>query len=55
LAFAFIVATRMMSAIRARTRVIDSLFHPISSTLLIYLIFFSYLMRGNIQWKGRTV
>jgi glycosyltransferase involved in cell wall biosynthesis len=55
LALAFIIATRMMSAGRARTKIIDSLLHPISSTLLIYLIFFSYLMRGNIQWKGRTV
>ena len=55
LAFAFIVSTRILSAIRARTRIIDSLFHPISSTLLIYLIFYSYLMRGHIQWKGRTV
>jgi len=55
LAFAFIVSTRMMSAIRARTRIIDSLLHPISSTLLIYLIFYSYMMRGDIQWKGRKV
>ena len=55
LAFAFILGTRMMSASRARTRIIDSLFHPISSTLLIYLIFYSYLMRGYIQWKGRPV
>ena len=55
LAFAFILGTRMMSASRARTRIIDSLFHPISSTLLIYLIFYSYLMRGDIKWKGRNV
>jgi cellulose synthase/poly-beta-1,6-N-acetylglucosamine synthase-like glycosyltransferase len=55
LAFTFIIATRVMSASRARTRVVDSLLHPISSTLLIYLILYSYLMRGNIQWKGRTV
>lgn len=55
LALAFIIATRMMSAGRARTKIIDSLLHPISSTLFIYLIFYSYFMRGNIQWKGRTV
>ncbi len=55
LAFVLIVASRMMSANRARTRIIDSLLHPISSTLLIYLIFYSYLMRGDIQWKGRPV
>lgn len=55
LALAFIIASRMMSASRARTRIIDSLFHPISSTLFIYLVFYSYLMRGDIQWKGRQV
>lgn len=53
--FGLIVATRVLSAIRSRAHVIDSLLHPISSTLLIYLIFYSWLMRGNIQWKGRTV
>lgn len=53
--FGLIVATRVLSAIRGRAHVIDSLLHPISSTLLIYLIFYSWLMRGNIQWKGRTV
>jgi len=55
LAFALIVGTRILSAIRSRTRVIDSLFHPISSTLLIYLIVYSYLMRGEISWKGRAI
>jgi ammonia channel protein AmtB len=55
LAFALITGTRILSAIRSRTRVIDSLFHPISSTLLIYLIIYSYLMRGEISWKGRAI
>lgn len=55
LAFALIASTRILSAIRSRTRVIDALFHPISSTLLIYLIIYSYLMRGKISWKGRAI
>ena len=55
LAFALIVSTRILSAIRSRTRPIDSLFHPISSTLLIYLIVYSHLMRGEITWKGRAI
>ncbi|CAB4662037.1 unannotated protein [freshwater metagenome] len=55
LAFVLIVGTRILSAIRSRTRIIDSLFHPISSTLLIYLIIYSYLMRGEISWKGRAI
>jgi cellulose synthase/poly-beta-1,6-N-acetylglucosamine synthase-like glycosyltransferase len=55
LAFALIVSTRILSAIRSRTQIIDSLFHPISSTLLIYLIIYSYLMRGEISWKGRVI
>ena len=55
LAIALIVSTRILSAIRSRTRIIDSLFHPISSTFLIYLIIYSYLMRGEISWKGRAI
>jgi len=47
--------TRVLSAHRSRMRILDSLLHPISATLLIYLIFYSYLMRGDVQWKGRTV
>ncbi|MSO43267.1 MAG: glycosyltransferase [Candidatus Planktophila sp.] len=55
LGFALITCTRILSAIRARTRIIDSLFHWISSTLLIYLIIYSYLKRGEITWKGRAI
>lgn len=55
IAFSTMTATRILSAHRSRMRVLDSLLHPISSTLLIYLIFYSYVMRGDVQWKGRTV
>jgi len=55
IAFTFMTLTRILSARQSRMRTLDSLLHPISSTLLIYLIFYSYLMRGDVQWKGRTV
>ena len=55
LGFAAIVGTRVLSAIKSRGRVLDSVFHPISIIALIYLIVYSYLMRGTVQWKGRTV
>jgi hypothetical protein len=29
--------------------------HPISSTILIYLIIYSWSMRKSVQWKGRTL
>jgi cellulose synthase/poly-beta-1,6-N-acetylglucosamine synthase-like glycosyltransferase len=55
LGFAAIVGTRVLSAIKSRGRVLDSALHPISVLALVYLIVYSYLRRGSIQWKGRTV
>ncbi len=55
IAYFLVVLTRMLSALRSKGRIIDSLLHPISSIVLIYLIVYSWLMRGTIQWKGRTV
>ena len=55
LGFAAIVGTRVLSAIKSRGKVVDSVLHPVSVIALIYLIFYSYLMRGSIQWKGRAV
>ena len=55
LGFAAIVGSRVLSATKSRGRVLDSVLHPISIVALIYLIVYSYLMRGNVQWKGRTV
>jgi len=55
LGFAAIVGTRVLSAIKSRGSVIDSALHPISVLALVYLIVYSYLRRGSIQWKGRTV
>lgn len=55
LGFAAMVGTRALSAIKSRGNVLDSVLHPISITALIYLIVYSYLVRGTVTWKGRTV
>ena len=34
---------------------LDAFLHPLSSALLIYLIIYSWVMRGRVQWKGRTI
>lgn len=53
--FLLIAFTRALSALRAKSNPFYALLHPISSALLIYLIAYSWLKRGKIQWKGRTV
>jgi len=53
--YEFIVLTRLLSAQRSGGRLLDSLLHPISSAILIYLIIYSWRMRGKVQWKGRTL
>ncbi len=50
-----ILLTRMISAKRSGGRILDSLLHPISSLILIYLIIYSWRARGQVQWKGRTL
>ena len=55
IAFFIITFSRILSAIRARGRVADSLLHPLSIVLLIYLIIYSWKSRGLVQWKGRTL
>jgi cellulose synthase/poly-beta-1,6-N-acetylglucosamine synthase-like glycosyltransferase len=54
-AYAAVTLTRVMSSIKAGKNPLDALLHPISSALLIYLIIYSWLMRGHVQWKGRTL
>jgi len=53
--YLLIVLTRLLSAQRSGGRLLDSLLHPISSAILIYLIIYSWRMRGKVQWKGRTL
>jgi glycosyltransferase involved in cell wall biosynthesis len=55
LGFAAIVGTRVLSAIKSRGNVLDSVLHPISIAALIYMIVYSYLVRKSVTWKGRTV
>ena len=54
-AYTAVTLTRVMSSIKAGKNPLDALLHPISSALLIYLIIYSWLMRGQVQWKGRTL
>jgi len=54
-AFAAVTLTRAMSAIKVGKSGLDAFLHPISSALLIYLIIYSWMMRGQVQWKGRTI
>lgn len=54
-AYSFVVFTRVLSAIRSHGRILDSLLHPFSSALLIYLIIYSWRHRGKVTWKGRTL
>ena len=55
LGFFLIVATRVLSAIKSRGRIIDCLLHPLSVMALIYLIIYSYLVQGTVTWKGRAL
>ena len=55
LGFAAIVGTRVLSAMKSRGRLLDSVLHRISVVALIYLIVYSYLVRNTVEWKGRTV
>ena len=55
LGYVLIVFSRMLSAIKTRGRIVDSFLHPISATLLIYLIIHSFRVRSSVTWKGRTV
>ena len=54
-AYAAVTLTRTMSAIKVGKSGLDAILHPISSALLIYLIIYSWMMRGQVQWKGRTL
>ncbi len=55
IAFELIVLSRVISASISNGKIVDSLLHPISSILLIYLIFYSWSVRKSVQWKGRTL
>lgn len=50
-----IIGTRIISAASSGTRIRDSFLHPLSAALFIYLLYFSWRHKGQVQWKGRTV
>ena len=54
-AYGAVTLTRTMSSIKSGRNGLDGFLHPISSALLIYLIIYSWIMRGEVQWKGRTL
>ncbi len=47
--------SRLQSARKTGGSLVDVLFHPLSSILLIFLITRSWRGRGHVQWKGRRV
>jgi len=53
--YLYIAFSREISAIRSRSNPLYAFLHPLSSALLIYLIYYSWRKRGTIQWKGRLV
>ena len=54
-AFSAVTLTRILSSIKVGKNALGSFLHPASSALLIYLIIYSWMMRGQVQWKGRTI
>ena len=55
IAFELIVLSRVISAYVSNGKILDSLMHPLSSILLVYLIIYSWSVRKSVQWKGRTL
>jgi hypothetical protein len=50
-----VILTRVISAISCRGKMWLSILHPISMTLLIYLLVRSWVKRDQILWKGRSL
>ena len=50
-----VVATRMLSAYSSSSRIRDCFLHPISALLFLYLLYYSWSHRSQVQWKGRTI
>jgi glycosyltransferase involved in cell wall biosynthesis len=50
-----VVATRILSAYSSLSRIRDCFLHPISALLFLYLLYYSWSHRSQVQWKGRTV
>lgn len=50
-----IIATRLLSANSSSSRMRDCFLHPISALLFLYLLYYSWSHRSQVQWKGRTI
>ena len=52
-----VVLSRMITAKLSRGNLISSFLHPLSISLLIYLLITSWIQhsRGNLAWKGRKL
>ena len=50
-----VVMTRLLSDTKSKSDSFYALLHPLSALILMYLICYSWLNRGSIEWKGRTV
>jgi cellulose synthase/poly-beta-1,6-N-acetylglucosamine synthase-like glycosyltransferase len=54
-ALLLVIASRIVSAISSRSLIIDSLLHPISTIVFIYLLVYSNFFHSKITWKGRAL
>jgi hypothetical protein len=54
-ALEFVIISRIIDARVSGGRFLDAFLHPISTLMLIYLIIYSWIARGKVQWKGRTL
>ena len=50
-----ITMSRLLAASMAKGSLRDSLLHPLSSLLFIYLLYYSWRNKSRAQWKGRTL
>jgi hypothetical protein len=54
-ALEFVIVSRIIAARISGARFIDTVLHPLSSLMLIYLIIYSWSARGKVLWKGRAI
>jgi cellulose synthase/poly-beta-1,6-N-acetylglucosamine synthase-like glycosyltransferase len=54
-ALLLVVTSRVVSSISSRSLIIDSLLHPISTIVFIYLLIYSNFFHSKIMWKGRSI
>jgi cellulose synthase/poly-beta-1,6-N-acetylglucosamine synthase-like glycosyltransferase len=50
-----IIGSRVIASVSSSSRMSDSLLHPASAALMIYLLYYSWRNRRVAQWKGRTL